>query len=220
MKSSFYLFSLMAVAALGIADAQSASAQEGGKSARYTYAPNVWRIEQPRMPKDYDGGHLVKQGAVPRSSNFLGLSPETLSRPAAPAPMPIAQVPARPSVSAKAFVPTTAFHPSFGSPIQPQAGVPMQVAALPPATGMPMAAPSVAHTPAPVHQASRRIPSRHTQAVTGKLVKPTHPSGAAATPATYGNMGYTPGGYLPAQSGSGMSTRADVSGRIINKTSH
>jgi hypothetical protein len=185
--------------------------------ARFEFAKNVWRNEQARMPKDYDAPHLVKQGSVP-SSSMLGLDPGMLN--SRPQPLPqVAARPAVPSVSAKAFVPNTNFNSNFGQPIAPlNAGAPMQMAALPPASVPQMAAPNAARTAAPVHH-SRGVshhPHSTSTAVSGKLKTPIHPTGASATPASYGNgFGYVPGEHLPAVSGSGTSSSANVHGRII-----
>jgi hypothetical protein len=185
--------------------------------ARFEFAKNVWKNEQARVPKDVEAPHMVKQGSVP-SSNMLGLDPGMLA--SRPAPLPqVAARPAVPSVSAKAFVPNTNFNPTFGQPIAPlNAGAPMQMAALPPASVPQMAAPNAARTAAPVHHS--RGPSHphstHRTAVSGVLKTPIHPTGATATPASYGNgFGYVPGEHLPAVSGSGTNSSANVHGRII-----
>ncbi|MBX9690331.1 MAG: hypothetical protein K2X27_26695 [Candidatus Obscuribacterales bacterium] len=221
MKTRFFFLAILAaVSSITLIDAQSAQAQEARapRGARFDFAPNRFKVEQPNLPRGYDAPSTVKAGAMPRSSNFLGVDPSMLaSRPApvqAPAPVPVTQV------SHKLFVPNTAFHPSFGQPVQPmQAGAPMQMAALPkPVAAIPqVAAPTVVKSAAPVHAAKRSVPARHhvSTGVSGKLRTPIHPTGQTASPASYGNnVGYVPGGYLPAQSGYG--TRADVHGRIMH----
>ena len=206
MTSRFFLASMITVAAAGLL-CQSAQAQER-PGARFKFAPNVYKIEQARVPSDVDGPRMVKQGAMPRSSSFLGVDPGYLTRPQVAA-VPVAQ----PQVSAKAFVPNTSFMPSFGQPINTQAlqaGGPIAMA--PSMPKAPVAAPA-----RPVHTAKRPVSRQHiAKAVSGKLVKPSHTPAQSATPATYGNnVGYVPGGFVPVQSGYGASTRADVHGRII-----
>lgn len=219
MKSRFFLLSILSVAALITVDAQQASAQgkepPKERGARWSYAPNIYRIEQPRIPAGYDAPSTVRQGAMPQNSNFLGLDPGMLnSRP----PSPVHQVAARPAypqVSAKAFVPNTSYHPSFGQPVQPlQAGAPIQMAALPApvAQGPSMAAPAVRHS-APAHRSVSR--SGH-KSVNATLLTPHKHVGQSASPAVAAyNTGYTPGGYLPAHSGSSNSVSTNVNGRII-----
>lgn len=221
MKSRFFLVSSLAVAAIVSVGAQDASAQERQppkeRGSRWTFAPNIYRVEQPRLPAGYDAPATVKTGAMPQSSNFLGLDPAMLaSRPA-----PVAQVaarPAMPSVSAKAFVPNTSFMPSFGQPVLPlSAGQPIQMANLPvPVTPGPhMSAPAV-HT-APVHRQATR--SHH--GVSGKLLTPTKRNGQSASPAVAAySSGYVPGGYLPTHSGSNTQINTAVSGRIMNQNRH
>lgn len=222
MKSRFFILSTLALAAIGLVDAQAAQAQES-RGARYSFAKNVWKMEQPRVPSEVDTPHAVRQGAMPRSSSFLGVDPGMLSRPAAPQ---IATQPAinTQQVSHKLFVPNTSFQPSFGKPVQPlQAGapLPMNVASLPaPVANMPQsAAPTVVKTAsAPAHKRSGS-PRHHSTAVSGVLKTPHHPTGSSASPATatYGNnVGYVPGGYLPAHSSSGYSANTNVQGRIVH----
>jgi hypothetical protein len=218
MKSSFLVLSVLAVAAVGLVDAQQAQAQ----GSRFKFAANTWKQEQPKIPGSYDAPAQVRAGSVPQGSNFLGVDPAMLSKP------PVQQqVAARPvpqtQISHKLFVPGTSFKPSFGKPVQPlQAGEPMKMATLPPGAGspIPMAAPPTAPKQAatPVHHTSSAPRHHHAQAVTGRLRTPTHTRGESAPPAQVAsyNTGYVPGGHLPAQSGVGMSTRADVSGTIIH----
>jgi hypothetical protein len=221
MKSSVLLLSILTVTALGIVDAQQASAQ----GARYKYAPNIWQEDKPRVPGQQEAPRATFQGAMPQSSNFLGLSPSMLAKQA---PKVVAKPVSIPSsqVSHKLFVPQTAFKPDFGKPTQPlQAGNPVKMATLPPGAGSPIpqkAAPPTANKAAAPVQQPKSAPRHlgHNSAVKGVLRTPTHAHGESATPqaASY-TTGYVPGGLLPAQSGVGMKTRADVSGKVMN-TNH
>lgn len=218
MKSRFYLLSILSMAALVIS-APAANAQAKERGARWSFAPNIYKVEQPRLPQGYDAPSTVRSGAMPQSSNFLGVDPGMLnSRP----PSPVSQVaarPAAPQVTGRAFVPNTAFKPSFGQPIQPlNAGAPIQMAHVPPSAHIPqMAAPTAARPAAPAHYARRPVARPHsTRAVSGRLVTPKKSVGQTASPiaATY-STGYVPGGYLPAHSGSGNGVNTNVHGRII-----
>ncbi len=226
MKKRFFLVSILTAAAASALFVQQADAQEqrGSRGARWTFAPNIYKIEQPRIPQGYEAPSKVRQGAVPQSASFLGVDPGMLnSRPAPIAPrQQVAARPASPQVTGKAFVPNTSFHPSFGQPVQPlQAGAPMHMATLPPAVApVPQAAAPAAARPAasPVHKATKPAsrPYHATRTVSGVLKKPSKTAGQSASPAvaTY-SSGYMPGGHLPAQSGAGSSVKTAVNGRII-----
>lgn len=213
MKIRFLSLAILAIAATGTLSAQEVSAQEGQRpGARFQFAPQVYRMEQPRMPKGYGAAPApsVAAGSVP-SSSMLGLDPSVLQRPQP-------QVAARPAanhVAGQAFipkaVPQVAFNPAFGSaaPIQP----PMQSPAMA-APAQPMAraaAPKAAARPA------GHRPIRTTSAVSGKIRKPVHHSTPAMV-ASYGpGFGYTPGGHLPSQSGGSVSARTSVSGQVLRQ---
>lgn len=213
MKISFLSLAILAVAATGTLSAQEVSAQEGGQrpGARFQYAPNVFRMEQPRLPKGYGAPEAssIRSGSVP-SSNMLGLDPQVLQRPQP-------QVAARPAanhVAGQAFipkaVPQVAFNPAFGSAFPAQ---PMPAMAAPAAQAMARAA-----APAKAPVAARSAGRRHSVStgVRGKLKTPIHHS-TPAMAATYGpGFGYTQGGHLPSQSGGSMSTNTAVSGRFLN----
>lgn len=210
MKISFLSLAILAIAATGV---QSVSAQEQQQrpGARFNFPVNYYRVEQPTMPKGYGAPapvSSVKAGSVP-SSSMLGLDPQILTRP---------QVAARPvstNVASRAFipkaVPQVAYNPSFGTPFP---GAPAQS----PAMGMP--APAMTRTaPAkPVHAFHAPVGRSHVKTgVAGRLRTPIHHS-AQPQIASYGNgMGYTPGGHLPSQTGSGMSAHTNVSGQVLRQ---
>src|SRR2546422_11621748 len=85
--------------------AQAAFAGDAG-TARFNYAPNLWKVEGVHVPALPEAPHSVKNGSVPQGPNFLGLSPQMLAKPA-PVPAPAqaqappvqTQVSARPSVA-------------------------------------------------------------------------------------------------------------------------
>lgn len=216
MRSKIILTAFMAAAATSALLASApAEAQERARGARFNFAPNYFRAEQPRVPNDY-AAPSIKAGAVPAKSSFLlGGDPDLLAKAPAPPPMPTR--PAVPQVTGRAFVPNTSFHPSFGQPIQAlQAGAPVPLAQSMPA----QIAPARASAPAAKSQPARRVarssaPRHHaSRAVSGKLITAKNPTGLSA-PATYGNVGYIPGGHLPARSGYGTSVNTDVHGRIV-----
>jgi hypothetical protein len=210
MKFKFLLsvMSLFAVAniALPAAQAQEASAP----SQRWHFAPNVYRVEQPTMPKNYasysPATRTVTTGSVPKGSSFLGINPAILKpRPVAPAPMP------QPVVTAQ-LRPAT-FNNSFGKPIAAApTELPLTAA---PAGALPQpkaAAPArIAH--APVHHAS--WDGRAT------LRKPHVPSSQMASSqpiATYGQgHGYEVGVNTPSASGGSYGASTQVSGVLRTK---
>lgn len=224
------LITTIAIAAAATVSIEPASAQEGGRGgARFNYAPNVYRLEQPRMPKGYGAApahnpHAVKAGRTPKGSNFLGLEPTMLATRPAPRVAPAAQhVQGNPSftsvashVQPKPFQPA-GFSAQFGNPLQ----APPLVAKAPPAA-IPQAA---AAQPLPQTSANKAVagrvnPRRSTASVSARLNKPRTASGLAAKqgPAiqSYGkNFGYQPGTYVP--TGSGLNTERNVHGVIINK---
>lgn len=213
-------------AASSLFSLQAANAQEGARpGARFSYAPNTWRIEQPRTPSGYGSGPQgsVRHGSMPRTgSNFLGLTPQALTRPqpqpqlaAVPRLAPIAQQSVNAQPSFTNLIPQLktppAFQAQFGNPLNP---------------------PVVAQAPAPM-QALPQTPLSNNQAVSGKLRKPARSNATTAVsgvlrprrqpPAqiakaappieSYGKgVGYVPGAYLPM--GSGMSSTTSVSGVI------
>jgi hypothetical protein len=212
MKIRFLSLAILAIAATGTLSAQEVSAQEGQRpGARFQFAPQVYRMEQPRMPKGYGAAPApsVAAGSVP-SSSMLGLDPSVLQRPQP-------QVAARPAanhVAGQAFipkaVPQVAFNPAFGSaaPIQP----PMQSPA--------MAAPAQPMARAAAPKAAARPAGRRSHVktgVSGKLKTPIRHSTPAMV-ASYGpGFGYTPGGHLPSQSGGSVSARTSVSGQVLRQ---
>lgn len=209
--------------------AQDAFAQES-RGQRFSFAPNVWKVEQPRIPGGGNNGpaHAVRNGAVPSSNFLLGGDPNTLPPAPPPTPAPIV----RPSVQAVPsnnrvagnVNPKPSFNPLFGTPGSPlpQQPAPPQVAQTPitpPAQPMPpmMRAPQQpAHSPvvARSHGGHHR---RATSAVTGRLTARKPTGDTAAPQALSYDRGYVPGGTIAAgaTSGGGGSTTA-VSGRVMN----
>lgn len=213
MKFKFLLsvMSLFAVAniALPAAQAQEAAAP----SQRWKFAPNVYTIEQPIMPKHYasysPATRTVTTGSVPKGSSFLGINPAILKpRPVAPAPMP------QPVVTAQ-LRPAT-FNNSFGKPI---AAAPTEL----PLTAAPAQAlpSSKAATPARIAQSH----PRHSAVgnVSGRLRTRPVPASQMARPqiTSYGpNTGYIPGISTPSASGGSYGASTQVSGVLKTKIRH
>lgn len=215
MKIRFLSLAILAIASTGTLSAQDAAAQEGGgqrpPGARFAFAPNVYRMEQPRVPKGYGAAPApsVAAGSVP-SSNMLGLDPSVLQRPQ----QHVAARPAASNVAGQAFipkaVPQVAFNPAFGSaaPIQPLQSPAMAMA-------QPMARAAAPAKASAARPAGRR-PHIET-GVSGTLKTPIRHSTPAMV-ASYGpGFGYTPGGHMPSQSGGNMSTRTSVSGQVLRQ---
>ncbi|MBY0357761.1 MAG: hypothetical protein K2W82_07150 [Candidatus Obscuribacterales bacterium] len=224
MKSRFFNLSILAAMTLAVVSSQAVSAQEQ-RGARFNFAPNVWKNEEPRIPQSrYMPApvHAVKHGSMPQSSSFL-LDPNMM--PEQPKPV-VAAAPVM-QVTPQVFVPKTNYQmPAPKSNYQPAFGKPLSATplAMAPMPVKPAAPAATATKHAPVHVA-RNVSARlrhpvtaHT-GVTGKLLTRPHAIGQQAAPvaASYGkNFGYAPGGYLPAQSGSGTSTRQEVTGKLLH----
>jgi hypothetical protein len=224
--------SILAVTAATIACSQ-ASLADGGTTQRWEYTPNTWKDSGPTPHRRYIDQQAAQQavsavqpGSMP-GKNILGLSPEMLAKPPAPAIVhTFAATMARPVVAAKMAsaapkllapavppAPLQAFMKGFGSPIST---APPVVAALP-TTPQPLAArPSAPSKPSATH------------ATTSTNIAWTpqhrrHPAGSSAGQAnalpiaSYGNgVGYQPGSFTVAHSSGGMSTNTAVSGVIVS----
>ncbi|HEY9870371.1 MAG TPA: hypothetical protein V6D08_14500, partial [Candidatus Obscuribacterales bacterium] len=203
------------------------------KGARFEFAPNIWRQEGVRVPKSHGAEpvHSVRSGAVPQGTSFLGLAPHML----APAPKPVApqtQVAARvsvPQLTPQVAIPKTTYNSAFGKPVG-QAAAPAQmppVIASAPVAQPPLPQVATAKSLPPAKPAVKAVARRPaiqvSRNVSGKLRKPAAPaapSGMIASAgkgiASYGkNFGYMPGAFLPAVGGDGLTTQADVHGRLI-----
>ncbi len=219
---------IISVAAAVAAAQPAVQAQEERRtpSARWDFAPNVWKKESIPMPHGYNSAPVanVRSGAVP-SSKMFGLDPNYLAKAPAPMAAPLIHVNHAVSaipIAAKPKNPLEAFQHAFGKPISAAppmvASLPQGLPALP---GQPLAAPTSAGKAVSAH----RLPTRsHTANLNGKLLTPQHRTGqsagspAALPIASYGSNFFTPGAFNPASSaGSGTSTNAVVNGRIIRR---
>lgn len=235
MKSRITLLAAAAALTAGIAVNQAAYAGEAG-SSRFTFAPNVWKVEGVRIPALPETPHAVKSGAVPQGAGFLGLSPQLLTKPAPPPPaapkvQTQTQVAARPSFTrATPQLAAPKYNSAFGTPgeLSPPpvvANNPGVSPSVPQATAQPgTLQPQANAAPARAANPARPLVAHHhgssSQSVHGVL---THkqPSGLIADAGkkidSYGG-GYVPGPFLPAAyNGDGSSTQADVHGRVLTK---
>lgn len=235
------ILALITTAATSVLAVQSANAE--GRSARFDFAPNMWKVEGVRVPPIQEAPHAVKSGAVPHGASFLGLSPHMLTKPApvhqpAMPPQAQTQVAAKPSFTRtvpQIAVPNTQYKNEFG-----KAGSlnPPVVASAPPAVAPPLpqsagqaqslppmsqqAAPAKASYPAKPLVAHNRTSSARN--VHGVLKHRNAPSGLVADAGkridSYGNNGYVPGSFLPAAyTGDGSTTQTDVHGRVMSHRS-
>lgn len=233
------ILALLTTAASSVFAVQGANAE--GRSARFDFAPNVWKVEGVRVPPIQESPHAVKSGAVPYGASFLGLSPHLLTKPApvhqpAMPPQVQTQVAARPTFTRavpQIAVPNTQYKNEFG-----KAGslTPPVVASAPPAIAPPLpqsagqaqslppisqqAAPAKANYPSkPLVAHNRTSSSRN---VHGTLKHRNAGNGLVADAGkridSYGNNGYVPGSFLPAAyTGDGSTTQTDVHGRVVRK---
>lgn len=225
MKIKLTALAITALVTAAFASVQPASAQG---NARFKFAPNYFKQEEPRTPPRHTGPvHSVKSGSVPTGTSFLGLDPTMLK----PAPKPVAQpqpqmqVAATPSFSQaipQIAVPKAAFNTNFGKPagMTPQvpvvASAPVAQPPLPQvATAQSLPMPKAVHKPA-----VKRPATQTSRSVSGKLRKPAAQHAPAAMVANAGKgidsygkgIGYVPGAYLPSV---GMTTQADVYGTLV-----
>lgn len=222
MKRTISYLSLLTVAlTVGV---QAANAQPAERQARFKFAPNIYRTEEARMPVDNtpEPFHNVRNGAVPRSTNFLGVDPSmTAPRPAPPPPVQtVAARPVTTTATPQMFVPKTSFNPAFGKPThiaQLPAPVPQQAVAQP--MTMPVRPAAANHAPAAVRRAP--VAKRHYNSqVAGRLLTPVRTAPVNATPevASYGkNVGYIPGPILPSTNIGNINAQSEVRGKIIRK---
>jgi hypothetical protein len=223
--------SILAVTAMTIACSQ-ASLADGGIGARWDYTPNQWKDSGPTTHSRYLNQQAAQQpvsavrpGSMP-GSNILGLNPEMLAKPPAPAIVhTFAQTMARPVVAAKMTsaapkllapavppAPLQAFMKGFGSPIST---APPVVAALPQPQQPQAARPSAPLKPTATHATTNTNIAWH---------HPRHPVGSSAGSAgnlpiaSYGQgVGYTPGSFTVAHSSGGINTNTAVSGVIVSR---
>lgn len=209
--------SIISVAA-AVAASAPAQAQEGPQAggARWHFAPNYYKIEQPNLPRGYNAPAPanVRSGAVPGKS-MLGLDPGYLAK--APAPMPAPLVRNTTSVAAVPLKssPLEAFQKAFGKPIS-AAPTPMIASApqsLPPipAAAAPSASRSVSARP--IH----RSPIRATSGLNGKLLTPQHRPAPAQAVANYGSFGFTPGPMVPTSGSTGSGASTSVSAKLYRR---
>lgn len=226
------ILSTIAIIAASSAATPAFAGDGGGMQrpgARFSFAPSVYKIEEPRMPQGYGqpqhaiSNHSVRHGVTPKGSSILGIDPSMLAaRPAptrGPRVAPIAQQQVSGIPSWTAMVPQ--LNP-FATPVanKGQFGAPLQapvVAALPPQASKPPAVKPTA--PATSNSLTGKInPRRNTSAVSGRLAK--RPTGLRAKPGsaiqTYGDKFFASGSTAPTSSG--FSSEANVSGRVLFKS--
>ncbi|HEY9683510.1 MAG TPA: hypothetical protein V6C86_18170 [Oculatellaceae cyanobacterium] len=206
----------VAAAVAASAPAQAQEAEPRRPSARWDFAPNVWKKETIPMPRGYNAAPqaAVRSGAVP-SKNVLGLDPTYLAK--APAPMPAPLVRNTQAVSAvpiKSNAPFEAFKAAFGKPISASptpmiASAPQSLPAIP-ATAAPSSSRAVSGhiRPRPVSHAAT--------GVSGRLMTPQHRPAPVPAVANYGSLGFTPGPMVPSSGSSGSGATTSVRATLWN----
>ncbi|HEY9784538.1 MAG TPA: hypothetical protein V6D17_03980 [Candidatus Obscuribacterales bacterium] len=216
------------ISAVAIAVAAVAVQPANAQGARFKFAPNVYKLEESRVPHGAGMAtpqpmHSVRLGAVSGGKSLLGLDPQMLRKPirhmAPVAPIAQTVVAAKPSFTnvIPQFVPSQ-FKAQFGQPLSVPAAKAAPTQALPqPAQAQPNALANNAVS-GKLTPPAKSAPIKVARAVSGRLKTPRRPVGLAAQPQSiqsYGNQFYRPGTYVP--TGSGSSTRTDVYGHIIRK---
>lgn len=226
MNVKFAILSTVAIIAAS-STVQSAEAQ----GARFKYAPNVFKMEEARIPAGYGqpapSQHSVTHGSMPKASSVLGIDPTMLARrpqqvARGPRVAPIAQTQLSGIPSFTTAVPMlNPFAPvankgQFG---QPLSSSPV-VASLPPQASKPQVAQQKSFAPASTNSSlSGKInPRRSSNNVSGRRLQPAR--GLAAKPGSpiqsYGNNFYQAGSTVP--SGSGISSESRVHGVVLFKS--
>lgn len=225
MNAKFAILSTTIAIIAASSTVQSAEAQ----GARFKYAPNIYKMEESRMPAGYGqpaaSPHSVTHGSAPKGMSALGLDPTMLAARPAPRPAPrvapIAATTVAASPSWTNAVPfLNPFAPvankgQFGQPLNPN--VPPVVASLPPQAAK---AQPKSIAPASSTNLSGKInPRRASTAVAARLAKPARALAArqGAPIQSYGNNNFYSAGST-APTGSGFSTNTNVSGRILYKS--
>lgn len=227
MNAKFAILSTTIAIIAASSTFQAAEAQ----GARFKYAPNIYKIEESRMPAGYGqpaaNPHSVTHGSAPKGMSALGLDPTMLAaRPVrrAPSVAPIANTTVAASPSWTNAVPfLNPFAPvankgQFGQPLNPN--VPPVVASLPPqaAKAQPKSiAPASTSTGVSskinARRASTAVAARRIPRATGLAAKPGSPI------QSYGNnFGYTAGSTAPTGSGASTSVTGNVYGRVLYKS--
>jgi hypothetical protein len=207
MNTQTKILNIAGALALSLMSTLPSQAEPG--SARFSFAPNVWKQEQARMPQPE---HSVRDGSVPVGSKFLGLDPQMLAKPKLPQ---VAVRPAFTQVTPQMLPPKGQFDAAFGTPESlPTQAKKAEVPKVAQAQSLPLH--NQAHSP-------RRAVSRggHAKtAVHAQLVNKPKATGLAAPPAeqiaSYDkNFGYVPGSFLPSSASDGLSRHTEVQGKLL-----
>lgn len=173
------------------------------RGARFTFAPNVYRMESHPKPRSAWRGpqpqHKVAHGRVPQGSSFLGVSPSMLKR-SAPAHQPLTRSTTHGAI--KTANAKASYKKHFGNPT------------------------ALAAKQAPAMKSPKRTVKKSVKSKVAKrsvnarrIKKKRHHTPARVAKANkikgYGNNFFTPGGHTPTSSGSRAST--SVKGRVIHK---
>lgn len=227
MNVKFAILSTIAIIAAS-STVQSAEAQ----GARFKYAPNVFKMEEARIPAGYGqpapSNHSVTHGSMPSGRSILGIDPTMLAHkpPVARGPRvaPIAQTQLSGIPSFTSVVPMlNPFAPvanrgQFG---QPLSSSPV-VASLPPQASKPQgqAVQQKSFAPASTNSSlnGKINPRRSSNNVSARRIQPAR--GLAAKPGSpiqsYGSNFYQPGSTVP--TGSGFTTHTSVNGVVLYKS--
>jgi len=188
------------------------------KGARFSFAPNIYPVEQSQIPEvsvsPRSAHHAVKAGQVPTGKDILGIDPNSL--PKVPSAEEIAETQAK--------LMRSHYQDSFGTPnnMPALAALPKTLAPMSLPSSKPTAKPSSARRDVHGKLLNRKNSNRIGTDVRGKLLKKNGAAGQSARalalkPASYGkDFGYAPGSFTPSSSGDGMSVKTGVYGTLLH----
>lgn len=199
MKLKVFTLIFITTMFVGVFASQPAEAQNRG--ARFTFAPNIYRKQTPRLPRSsfiprQAPVHRVAHGHVPKNPSYLGVDSSFLkSTRAKTRPMTRSTT----HVAFKSKQTKASFKKNFGKPAQ-LAAKSAKAKALPKK--------SIKKVSGKVRPKRRARKSVRAKRVRRHRAKPKVAKG-------YGNKFYTPGGHTPSSSTSRSSTSRQVRGEVL-----
>lgn len=199
------IFSLLLIFCIAQAPAMAQN-----RGARFTFAPNVYKLESHPSPRSAWRGPQpqtsVAHGHVPKSSSFLGVSPSLLTRPAPVARQPLTR--STTSIAISAPKTNASYKKHFGEPAA-------LIAHQSPAIAAPKSFSAKPAVKATLKKSTKSAKSVNAKRIASKKHVPQAKVAKANHIKGYGGNFYTAGGHTPASSGSAASTR--VTGTVLHR---